>query len=30
MTPNDTYLLLAIDTENDPDIAKRKLTAKYI
>lgn len=30
MTPNDTYLLMAIDIKNDPDISKRKLTAKYI
>jgi hypothetical protein len=30
MTPNDTYLLLVVDTQNDPDLARRKLTAKYI
>lgn len=30
MTPNDTYLFLAIDTENESEIGKKKITAKYI
>ena len=30
MTPNDTYLLLTIDSKDEPLKIKSKLTAKYI
>lgn len=30
MTPNDTYLLMAIDSNDDNLVAKNKLIGKYV